>query len=238
MAAKRVSRLEKIEAKRARRAILVYSGLTVTLIALLFLFGIGAISGASEFVVSIFGNDSSLVFSDNTPPAPPRIDTPDDYTSDSEIRLTGSAEQNATVTILLNGKSKEILVDASGSFTTEIELTNGENEISAFTTDQAGNESSRSKTFIIVFDNQKPELVIVRPTDGQTISDNNNITTIEGSTNEEAKITINGRFVVVNDDNSFTYDYQLSEGENELIIVATDMANNSIETTLRVTYSP
>jgi hypothetical protein len=63
-----------------------------------------------------------------------------------------------------------------------------------------------------------------------------NLVTVEGNTEDETTVTINGRMVVIKSDNSFSYSYPLNQGDNKLVIVAEDEAGNKTEIERNIKY--
>ncbi|MCA9340729.1 MAG: hypothetical protein KDA17_07480, partial [Candidatus Saccharibacteria bacterium] len=62
--------------------------------------------------------------------------------------------------------------------------------------------------------------------------------TITGTTEPNAKVAINDRFLFARSDGTFSYQLQLTEGENTINFVITDKANNQFEQSLKITYKP
>lgn len=188
-----------------------------------------------------FKSDSLPQEQDKTPPAPPGIEPPPDYIKTDKITITGRAEIDSVVKIYNNETpAGEITVDQASNFSTEITLTEGKNEIWATATDSAGNTSDKSSTRAILYDTKAPQMEIKNPQDGQSFSGKEEKSiTIEGTINEtEVKVTINDRLANLTEDGRFLLRYTLAEGENTLIFVAVDKAENKTEKTVTVTYSP
>ena len=61
---------------------------------------------------------------------------------------------------------------------------------------------------------------------------------ISGKTDEKAKITVNGFWAIVDSNGNFTYTMQLQAGDNQIIVVSSDIAGNKTEKDLKVSYSP
>ena len=61
---------------------------------------------------------------------------------------------------------------------------------------------------------------------------------IKGKTEKEAVVTVNERQVIVGLEGNFEADYFLTEGDNEIIVVAKDKAGNKTEKTIKVKYQP
>jgi len=60
----------------------------------------------------------------------------------------------------------------------------------------------------------------------------------EGKVEENAKVQINDRVVVVESDGTFSFVTTLSEGQNNFTVKAEDEARNKVEKNLKVTYAP
>jgi phage-related protein len=129
-------------------------------------------------------------------------------------------------------------VGEDGSFGLTMQLEPGENVLSGYSIDKTGNESAESKRYTVKFDDEPPELEITEPVDGANITlRKNQLTTIKGTTEENAKIELNGRLVYASADGSFSTTYQLNEGDNQLLFKAIDEAGNTTEKTIKVTFS-
>ncbi|MBI2443500.1 MAG: hypothetical protein HYV40_06395, partial [Candidatus Levybacteria bacterium] len=77
------------------------------------------------------------------------------------------------------------------------------------------------------------------PADGQSFNGGDNRTiTVSGKTTDDAKVTVNGFWAVMQPDGMFRYRLTLQDGENQIKIVSTDEANNKTEKSLKVTYAP
>lgn len=76
------------------------------------------------------------------------ISTPEDesLTSSDTVTVSGKATAGSTVVITYEDGEKVVPTDASGNFTSAIDLISGYNIITVFAYDTAGNESSQSLT--------------------------------------------------------------------------------------------
>ncbi|NDK55866.1 Ig-like domain-containing protein [Pontibacter fetidus] len=115
---------------------------------------------------------------DATPPAAPAIVaitedrgpvTNDRITSDNTLKLNGTAEANATVTLNLSGKGTIGTVKASTTGTWEYSyeataLTNGTYTFTATATDAMGNTSAASANFVVTIDQAAPTVAITTTT--------------------------------------------------------------------------
>lgn len=232
------SRLSKTEEKRNIRRAVVYSILTLTVFALLIGFGIPSFAKLAGFLAELRKSTSPIEKGDITPPAPPLVDDLPDFTNQKNLTLTGSAEPGIKVIILFNNQNSEILSDNDGRFSSNLSLVKGENTLSLQAKDNAVNLSQETKEYQIVFDDTPPKLEIKSPADQSNFfGSKQKEVNIEGLAEEEVGLTINDRFVSVDENGNFVFKTILEEGENKFLIKALDKAGNSIETSLTLHFS-
>jgi len=111
---------------------------------------------------------------DATPPAPPVIVAisedrgpvaTDHITSDNTIKLSGTAEANATITIAKTGTGTIGTTNATATGTWELsyeatELQNGSHTFTAKAADALGNTSAASSNFIVTIDQTAPTITL------------------------------------------------------------------------------
>lgn len=233
---KSYSRLNRIEDNKSKRTIIVY--IVLTILFLLFLvFAAPRILGL--IVGSLNTDNPESLSSDTTAPSPPRVNTPPQFTNATSITISGSAEPNSTVAIFNGNDKTETVADDSGNFSVNIDLDRDENTIYAKAIDLAGNESPKSSTYTITYDNEKPEVEVTKPTEGQQFfGQQQRQLTLEGKTEPDAKVTINDRFVIVDSNGNFKFNTNLGDGENSFNIKSTDQAGNLTELTIKVNFTP
>ena len=182
-------------------------------------------------------NENLLPRQDTTPPAI-SLDVPTTgfiQANADQFTVQGSVtDDNGVDEVRINNLKATVLKD--GTFTTVVQLSEGENLIRVTTTDTSGNTSTNQ--FIIrksekpspslIFDATPPTIIILSPAErvrhltiGQlivqcSVTDNNGIDEVE----------INGRKAAVIEDGTFTTVVQLSEGENLIRVTATDTSGN------------
>jgi len=233
------SRLESVEAKRNLTKAIRFFLLTIISIGFFAYFGIFITTKIAGFFVNINKSGQAIDKSDTIPPPPPTFDNLPDATNKSSIEISGNSEEGSTVVISLNSTKIEALTDNRGVFTTKINLTKGQNSLSALARDKSGNISQNTPVFQIVYDNEIPVIEISSPSIGANFYGKKQQTVkIAGRTEPDADLTINDRIVLVNDDGIFSYDYQLNQGENNLNFKAVDKAGNENQSSLKLYFTP
>lgn len=227
----------RIEEKRQKKRI-AFSIVGVFAIFLFFaLFGIKLLVGFSLLVDKLRGTSPTQQTTQNLI-LPPVLDPLPMATKSASLIITGRGDQNTTIVVFLNEKeTEEISPEADGTF--EIKLTSlvdGANTISAKSTDSAGNASDLSNVLTVNVKKVPPVLELSAPEDRATITGDSNKVPVQGKTEENTDVTVNGHIVVVHNDNTFSYDFALNEGENKLTVVATDSAGNTTTVERTITY--
>lgn len=216
-------------------------GLVVGLFVLLFFVGIPLMIRLAVFFSEIRSSSAPIEQIDTIPPATPQLSTPPAATSSGTLQLRGYAEAGTSVTLFHNNQEAgEQVVDNNGEFLfSEIRLKDGLNRFYATAKDTAGNESVRSTTQTVIYDSNEPELSLKQPADGATFfGTSQQVITIEGTTDNDAIIRVNEQIITVTADGAFSGQYSLSEGENILVVTATDEAGNQARLTITVSYTP
>lgn len=234
----RRSRLsKKTEKKSIQTIFLSFLGIAIILF-LLFRYGIPLISDASFFfsrIISAGDNKGQIADEDKFVPVP-ELDPIPRVTREQNIKVTGTSLSGLSVALYLNGsKDDEMEVSDDGTFEFNVMLTDGENILKAKSIKRE-KESEFSNTIIISYKKSGPELSIDSPKDGETVSWPNpyNVT---GKTEQDITVTVNDFQAIISGD-TWSYSLTLKDGENEVKVVATDLAGNKTEKIIRVNYSP
>jgi len=235
---RKYSRYSKLEEKRNIKRAFLYIFSTVLLLFLFVSFGIPSIAKFASFLSDIKTSDKPIERKDSSPPIRPRLDHLDDSTNKPNIDITGTAEPGSTVVLFLNGEEKEVLVNKEGNFLYTFSLKKGVNTISALTKDTSGNKSPETNVIRVEYDDIPPDLEITKPDTFDFFGPRQRQVVIEGTTEEEASVVINERFVVVDSTGSFSFVTTLEEGENEFVIKAEDKAGNVTEKVIILTFQP
>jgi uncharacterized Zn-binding protein involved in type VI secretion len=145
-------------------------------------------------------------------------------TNQPKIRLQGTTEARATVTI--NGNP--VLLSAT-SFMSNLDLIEGDNTFTVQSCDLASNCNS---TVVHVFlDTAPPTIDVTSPKD-ELLTKVGHVTVI-GTVEDCAKVSVNGKPVTYIG-NEFAYDVTLKEGKNVILVEATDDVNNKASVSLIV----
>lgn len=235
----RYSRLKRIEEGRNKRAIFLYIFLSILFVIFLLFLGPKFLGFFSGLVANINSDNQETIAGDMNPPIPPRFNALPKFTNATIIDVSGSSEPDSSVVIYLEGNKHETVADAQGNFSTKIDLNKSENNIFARTVDLAGNESEKSEIYVVTFDDEKPEVEVTKPKEGENFYGNSQRQlTLEGKTDEGSKVTINDRVVIVDGSGNFRFPTTLGDGENSFNIKSTDQAGNQTELTVKVTFTP
>lgn len=234
------SRLEKTESKRFARQAMVLGIATLILLVVLIIVGIPALT---KLAIFFSGGQGSIGAepADTMAPLSPQINTPPEATNSAKVSLSGYAESGSEV--LLKKDDVEIqksIVDASGSFSfSSVQLENGTNQFRLTAVDLAGNESPPTPLVSIDYDNEKPKLSVTNPKEGSKFfGSSERLISIVGETDHNTQVVLNNRSLVVDSAGGFTASHELSEGDNQLEIIATDNAGNTTTIAIKVSYQP
>lgn len=229
------SRLVAKEQKKLSQQTFIMIGASV-LIILLFIFVIMPLV-VRLFFQFIDGNSIGEP-TDTVPPPVPVVQSPISATNSATLAITGMAEANSKVIFVLNGsKQSEVKVDTEGYFAYELNLEAGDNSLSLYSVDEAGNESIQTRNYTILYDNEPPLIEISYPQDGEEITlSRNQVIEIVGKTEPGSKVYINDRLSYPNSLGEFRSRYSLSEGENILHFKAIDRGGNQTELEIKVNF--
>lgn len=235
------SRLMSVEKQRTAKTI-IWSLFFVGAVGVaMFYFGVPLLIQLAVFMsdmnnaknVQVVEQQQSLV-------AAPILDALPESTPSATISVSGFAPANSSVILIVNGeKGRPTLSGANGEFTEQIVLSDGENTVAAQTVDENDQESPLSQTITIIKDTVPPELTITQPTDNAQLNGQQAKTlTIQGKTETECRIAVNGRFASVSSDGAFSFHLDLHQDDNPIDVIATDKAGNQTLAHVNVTWQP
>ena len=235
----RRSRLSKNFQKKSRNTLILSILAIAAVLFLLFRYGIPLISDASFLfgrVTSSPDKDANQTSENEAFVPTPNLDSIPKATNKQDIKITGTSQSGITVEIYLNGtRNDEAIVDDNGDFEFNVTLTEGENIIKTKAIKE-DNESEFSDSLIIVYKKEGPELSIDSPGDGSEIKGANPIE-VKGKTDPDSNVLVNDFQAIINSEGSWSYYLTLKDGDNEIKVVSTDLADNETEKIIRVKYS-
>lgn len=228
-------------AKKEQRKLMTQTALTIGLIVIIILaFLFLVLPNIVRIAFNVLDSDPIVQSQDSLPPQVPILEAPVEATHTAQIKLSGFGEAKSDVVLVVNGNEAETKkITDDGTFSFDVNLTDGENNISAFSRDEAKNESTNSKSYTVLLDTTTPTIGVESPLDGERITlRKNQIVTIKGVTEPKARVFIDSRLVSADFEGKFQGTYNLQEGDNKIKIKAIDQAGNQgeIELTLNFSY--
>ena len=235
---RRKSRLNSYQQKKTQKTIILSILGIIIVLFILFKFGIATLINFSLF---LSGNKSSqnenLNQNEIAFVSAPLLNPLPTATNSGQIIISGTALKNSTVDLFINSKLIDnIDVDEKGEFSLTESLYKGNNIIEAKTVYKT-KKSGLSNQLIVNFINTHPNLTLNSPTDGASFHREDKSVIVQGETDSNVSVTVNGFFAVLNENNNFSYNLPLHDGDNDIKIIATDQAGNSTEKNIKVNYS-
>lgn len=166
---------------------------------------------------------------------PPTLETSFEATNTAKISLSGTGKAESTIKIFVNSEEQaKILTAKDGSYLAKnISLKEGDNSIFAVNI-LDNKESSPSDHVLIVYKKEPPKLDISSPKNEEKISGDSEDISIIGETDQDNRVTINDRTVIVESTGRFNFLVRLNSGENIFKIRALDNAGNETNQELKV----
>ena len=234
----RRSRLSLKTEKRTRKTIILTSLGILLILFLLIKFGTNLLVGFSVFLAgsknqaSLGTNNSKTNFI-----APPILNPLPSATNSAQIVISGKADKNTKINLYINdSQTDNTEADSNGNFFFTENLSAGDSQIKVKT--EVNNKfSDFSNTYTVSLKNNAPSLTVDSPSDGQSFSKDQNSVNVTGKTDPNVSVTVNGFWAIINENNNYSYSLPLQNGDNQIKVIATDMAGNKTEKDLKVTYS-
>ncbi|NIP33923.1 MAG: hypothetical protein GWN18_03185, partial [Thermoplasmata archaeon] len=188
--------------------------------------------------VDLAGNERTILRNVTLDTIPPElhVDFPPDHhlTREASLTVTGRSESGATITVGSNGTT----VDADGTFTVDVLLSEGLNPLAITARDPAGNGWTIFRT--VTLDTVPPMLTIEEPEEGLLTRDDKVRVTGLVEDEEGVVLSVGGSFVLPVDGH-YEYTLAITEGQNLIVVTAFDAAGNRADvnrTVVRRTQPP
>lgn len=168
----------------------------------------------------------------------PQLNPVPTATNSANLKISGKTIASDRIDLYVNDNTVDkTQADNNGNFSFDVILIRGGNKIYVKAR-EGSNISSASDTFDVIFKDTPPSLTLNSPSDGQQFSKDQSSANITGKTDQDVKITVNGFWAIVDQNNNFSYNLPLQSGDNTIKIVGQDLAGNITEKDIKVKYSP
>ena len=165
----------------------------------------------------------------------PILEEMPDATNEAILLVKGKANPETQIQLFHNQQRvSTINADLDGRFEFEQVLEERNNQFYVKSIDPYSRKSAQSKFYNVTFIDEPPNLEISSPEDGKKYYEPSVL--LEGQTDKEVFVRINNIPVVIKADGSFTYNLNLNKGDNQIEVVATDVAGNTTQKSLKLIY--
>lgn len=236
MTRKRSRLYRKIESESRKNLFLSILGI-IAVLFLLVKFGLPLLVNFSLFLSGSKQTPSSTQSSPDFL-MPPQLDFLPTATNSANFTLSGKSQPNAVISFYLNDSLiDKIQADKNGNFSSNETYTKGDNKI--YAKESLSNKtSSPSDSINVLFKDTPPNLAINSPSDGQQFTKDQNETNVSGTTDPRVRVTVNGFWAIVDQNNNFNYKLKLQNGDNDIKVEAVDQAGNKTDKEIKIKYSP
>lgn len=237
----RSSRLSRTSQEKTKKQIVFFGIAIIILVFGALNFGPELLSGIAS-ITSGFNKTGTTTLTakeQNTLEAP-FINSIPDATDSAQINISGSSSySDAQIELFVNGNlydTAPLTQDQKFTFET-VALTEGGNSIKA-RVKKGDQVSPFTRTYDVNYSQGAPKLDVTNPSDGQQFSRGDQTITVQGTTDPENTVTVNGSRAIVDSAGNFSYYLSLSDGDNNLTISAINKAGQKTEKTLKVNFKP
>ncbi|HRT40131.1 MAG TPA: hypothetical protein P5299_02085 [Candidatus Woesebacteria bacterium] len=227
------SRLARKTDEQITRKTVFLGAVTIILFLILVVFGLPLLVRFSIFLGEN-RRTKDVIQEKVLPPQPPRVILPYEATNTAKIDITGVAEPKVKVILLKDDVNlEESQVSNEGEFVfKEIVLDNGDNVFTLVAESAEGERSELSKPIKVTYDKEPPVITMENPIEDSSVVDKTEFE-VKGKTERGISVMINNHVAMVDDEGNFNLTIQLNAGNNEVEIIARDVAGN--ETKKKVT---
>ena len=231
-----MGRLERVQEKKIKNTIILYIVILVLVLYFIFTFGIKLLLNSSSFISGLFPQPSTKPLS-KTEDTFSSIDVNSipQATNSARFIISGSILNFDILDFYINAKKVKEIESSSDTFSEEIgDLEKGDNNVYVLAKSRNSKIEKNTITYKVFYKNEKPKLDISEPSDNSTT--NNQEIKVKGSTDKETYVRVNDLPVVVDANGGFETTVRLKDGDNQIVITASDIAGNMETKSLKVTY--
>lgn len=232
-----MTRLQQHQQKQFKTRIVALVIFLILILYFIFSFGIRLLLNVSVYIANLGQKNSTLPITKTTDSfGSVSIDSIPSATNSAHIVVTGSVINFNLLEFYVNGdKVKNTTLDSSDSFSEEIgDLKNGENEVFIKGKIKDSTVEKQTQVYTVIYKANSPKLDISSPSDKAKVSTQE--VSVKGATDKETYIKINDLPIVVDAQGNFQTNIKLKDGDNQIIVVAQDIAGNTETKSITVTY--
>ncbi len=234
------SRLNRTSSEKTKKQIIFLAIAIIIVLVLLIQLGPIALNFVGSAVSSFHTNTSKQIVDEQSSLEIPFIESIPSATDSGKIRIEGSSPYaDAEIELYVNGKkydSQPLDEEQKFSFS-NILLTEGDNYIKA-RVKKGDITSFFTKEYIVEYLKGEAKLEISSPSDNQEFSKGDQNILVQGKSDPNNTVTVNGFRAIVDSEGNFSYNLNLSEGDNQVRIEATTPAGTKSTKELKVIYKP
>lgn len=231
--------MNRIRGRKDTATGVVYLFVAVIIIVVMITWGVPWMARIAGLLIT---DDNGTGGVEELSPTPPIFSDIPEATNSATVEVSGFAQPGIDVVLYVNGAEyKKDLTDDAGVFDfSDVTLQPGDNTIYAYAVTPKNSESEQSKQYNISYDNEKPQVELSSPSEGQVFrGQTQRIANFQGKVNEEGtRVIIGERIAIVQSDGTFTLPYQLVDGDQEITVRATDRAGNVGEMIVKLRWEP
>ena len=232
------SRLSKAQERKALHKSIIYIIGIILIIVVVVKVAIPALINFSLFLATLKGDNTTSSLSKTSPNyiMSPIFASTFSATNSAKVNLNGTADPKDQVILYVNNSPVDTVdVKDDGTFAFKnVTLSAGNNTIKA-KAKKDNKTSDFSESFTITYGNKAPDLSIDSPHDGDVFHQAN--VPFSGKTSQDAKVTINGFWAIVDGSGQYSYTLTLTPGDNQVKVISQDSAGNTTEKDITVKYN-
>src|SRR3989338_1264200 len=135
---------------------------------------------------------------------PPVLNSLPEATNSAMIIVSGFTDKNSPVVLTVNGHEDKTDSDIDGRFEFRgVALQEGQNEIEAYLIREDKKRSASSLS--IIYKKEPPEINTTEPENGRKFLGEEKSVAIRGTTEKDARVSVNDRFIIVGREGDFEY---------------------------------
>ncbi|RJQ25579.1 hypothetical protein C4577_05445 [Candidatus Parcubacteria bacterium] len=235
------SRTSRRIEKQSKKQFYIFLIGIVVILFLTLRFGILILDGLGSLSIKLKGEKTpAQQIQKNIFLESPTLNSIVNATSSSLVNVSGKTKYDkGSIEVFLNNELHQELTPEEKKFELKnIVLLEGQNSIKVRYKDIDNKASDFSQEYLITYIKSEPKLEINSPEDGSSFSKGDQEINIQGKTEPDNKLTVNGFWSIIDGEGEFSHYLRLNEGENSIKIEATNPAGAKTTKIVNVTYSP